>query len=783
MGHEPACRGQMRLWDRARVLCVRLRGCPRGRGSLARGGVAHLVLDPPVLVLPFLLAVLFCLAVSTSPALAAEPCPNEQLRAESAVNPATGQPYSKALPDCRAYELVTPSTGKNGSASLGVSAVSSNGEIVAYGAGSAFGESASNPVSDTYEAQRGASGWTTTARNPSSSALRGRRPLAPPLVSRDATKRLFEADVSPGEGREVLIGEPDGSLVDTVPLPTADNPKGASSDFGTLVVEETSKVYDQIVGVGGSTPRLYRLGIHENGEPIGECHTELGSFTSNFHAISGAGATVFLTVDGLKSGCEPAPAVNDVYAQINVTDAVNISEPPATDCADCETTTSAQRSAVFQGASADGSKVFFTTEQELLSGQSTENIYEYDFDNGAGNRIVLVSGGSTDPKVQGVVGISEDGSHVYFVAQGLLTSAKNGAGQEAKAGADNMYVFERDAAYPDGRTQFVGELCSGPEESGTVSDAGCPANLNTAHRGGSETAGAAAPHNDTSLWDGRDAERPAQITPNGEFLAFDSYASLTADKTSTAQAVYLYDAATGSVVRASTGQNGYDNNGNNNAYSATVKEGAHSGVEDPATDVSDDGTVSEDGSYVFFDSAEALTPQAVAGVEHVYEYHEGQVYLISDGQDEGGAVFEGATLSGSDVFLRSDEALVRQDASPNTPNIYDARIDGGFPPPVPATVPCSGEACQGAQSAAPTLASPLSAMFTGGENVTPSTATRPKPSATKPLTRAQRLSKALKVCRRDRSPKKRQACEKQAKQKYGEKASPKKKSAHGKEAK
>jgi hypothetical protein len=36
------------------------------------------------------------------------PCPNEQLRQESNVNPSTGQPYSTQLPACRAYELVSP---------------------------------------------------------------------------------------------------------------------------------------------------------------------------------------------------------------------------------------------------------------------------------------------------------------------------------------------------------------------------------------------------------------------------------------------------------------------------------------------------------------------------------------------------------------------------------------------------------------------------------------------------------------------------------------------------
>ena len=62
------------------------------------------------------------------------------------------------------------------------------------------------------------------------------------------------------------------------------------------------------------------------------------------------------------------------------------------------------------------------------------------------------------PQVQGVVAISPDGSHVYFVAQGVLTTTANGQGQTATAGANNLYVFERDAAYPDGWTSFIATL-------------------------------------------------------------------------------------------------------------------------------------------------------------------------------------------------------------------------------------------------------------------------------------------------------------------------------------
>ncbi len=56
--------------------------------------------------------------------------------------------------------------------------------------------------------------------------------------------------------------------------------------------------------------------------------------------------------------------------------------------------------------------------------------------------------------MQGVVRISEDGSHVYFVARGVLASNANAEGQTAVQGADNLYVSDTGAH----ETRFVGEL-------------------------------------------------------------------------------------------------------------------------------------------------------------------------------------------------------------------------------------------------------------------------------------------------------------------------------------
>ncbi len=126
----------------------------------------------------------------------------------------------------------------------------------------------------------------------------------------------------------------------------------------------------------------------------------------------------------------------------------------------------------------------------------------------------------------------------------------------------------------------------------------------------------------------------------------------------------------------------------------------------------------------------------------------------------------GASPSGADVYFDTADQLVPQDADTQQ-DIYDARIDGGFPgPPVPAA--CQ-ETCQGSLTPPPPLLSAGSTTFSGPGNApppTPAPAATPKP---KPLTRAQKLAKALKACKK-RPKRQRAACVKQAQKKYGVKA-------------
>jgi hypothetical protein len=701
-------------------------------------------------------------------------CPNEALREEL---------NSGSLPDCRASELVSP-VFKDGSyvAAEGIVSggiVSGDGSHIIGGSLGAFAGTPSDPKNGVdgavYEFSRTTSGWTVSPLDPPAS-------VSPDLVflgaSRDLTKTLWQLREPSQSALEadLYVREPEGQFVKigpVVPPSQAAGPPagtetnqiswvhyvGASTDLSHLLIVltptennflwpgDTTLSHEpslyEYVGAGVAKPAL--VGVNAEGNLISNCGTELGGSEENagekYNAVSSNGERVFFTA--LSGGECATPVVNELFARIGGAETVAISEPSPQQCFACRTTV--REPAEFQGASEDGSKVFFTTTQELLPGQTGRNLYEYDFDNFVGEKIVLVSRGSSEPEVQGVARVSEDGSHVYFVAKGVLTTGPNKEGVSPTPGAENLYVFESDALYPSGHLAFIATLSEADEQDWSVAD-----------------------------------YRPFQATPDGRFVVFASAGKLTAFKeedTSTVSQIFEYDAQEEALVRVSIGKDGYNRNGNTEEDPAEINI-PHYAVGGLPTQAEAGLAVSSDGADVFFTSQDALTPQAVeAAAAHaysVYEYHSvgaishGDVALISDGKDvttEGTRLF-GTDASGNDVFFKTADRLIAGDTNTGS-DIYDARVDGGFREPT-LPVECEGEACQGSLSVSPVFGVPGSVSTPGGGNLPPAPAapTTPATPRSKSLTRAQKLANALKVC--GKKPKKqRRFCEKPARRAYG----------------
>ena len=130
--------------------------------------------------------------------------------------------------------------------------------------------------------------------------------------------------------------------------------------------------------------------------------------------------------------------------------------------------------------------------------------------------------------------------------------------------------------------------------------------------------------------------------------------------------------------------------------------------------------VSDDGSTVLFLTARPLQTGDSNGLPDVYEWHQGEVSLISGGQSTQTAPLGSFALtpSGSDVFFESDQPLVAQDTD-GLLDVYDARIDGGLPAPSTPPAPCAGDACQGYAAGAPAPPVAASVTFSGPGDAVP----------------------------------------------------------------
>jgi hypothetical protein len=674
-----------------------------------------------------------------------------------------GSPGFRAiLPDCRAYELVTPPY--TGGAALLWSEreqppVSSNGQHLLGQGLAGFGgvgndENNGSQFGAIYEFSRTAAGWTDEPLNPPASTFARQRFVA---ASADLQRTLWRVDTQSGPEEEVAEPEafsfvereapqiPDGGApgFSNVNAPPESQFVGASEDLSTILFESADQLYETHLGESGA-PHL--LGVLEHGELASKCATTLGTSgrvgpaltgASAYNAISSDGSTVFFTA----TACSGHPAANDLYVQHGYSRPVNLSEPSAEVCAACNT--GEPQEAIFEGASSDGSKAFFLSAQALLPGAEGQSLYEYDAELPAGQRLILVA-----PEAPGVVRISDDGSHAYFVSTDALATTPEVRGgcvtQPCRpvGGRDNLYSL----ATLSGRVAFVATLA--------------PA--------------------DARDWMQEDRGRPAETTADGQFLVFPSAAQLTPDDTSgeAAPQIFEYDSQTEALTRASIGHEGYSEDGNTSLEADAPKLAETPQFEAALrpTDRWSHLSLSASGD-VFFTSVDPLVSGAVAGRENVYEYDypENDVYLISAGNEASPLApgtmprYLGTDESGEDVFVLTADSLVPQDIDTQA-SWYDARISGGFPGPM-ETVGCQFGICEGSRPNAPEPPS-----VGGSETASPEESQAPPPASTngvakpkpKALSRAEKLAQALRTCKK-KPKKRRRGCDARAKKTYGTK--------------
>lgn len=717
---------------------------------------------------------------------ASEGCPNALVR---------GGP-SSGLPDCRVYEQVTAQLDKSTEAtdmfvhpslSTGMPSDSGNGFVSQLVTGE-FGRS-------TYVFRRGSNGWSATSVGLSEAVVQSMRPKAID-PSNDFSAIGLSDEVGTRAGSFAggpaqlmsLVGPPEGPFAvlskdpisPEVQLSQYPEIVGSSAGLSHVVLETYNhNLTPEDFGQDSASRALYEsvdgrlrlVNVADDGSLISPCGAVLGQGVRAdpgyaHNAVSRDGSRIVFTAPDPEAaglGCWDRDTTNppELFVRSEEPDGsmktISVSSHPEAGVSD-----PTLYPAVYVGSSQDGSKVFFVTRTELTVDDKTNapELYEYDAAAPGGKRIVRVSrgeSGEAEGNVDFVPAVSseegEEGVSVYFTAFGQLTTGLPPLGE------GNAYLYRY--ATGTGRIAYVATV--GGEEypmwsygqvAGTIWYKKSAALPEEPGRRASEL-GLLAGAN----W---------YATANGRYLVFDSYQPLTSydntkapgadcknliaegSKPSTCGEVFRYDAATGDIACVSCG-NVPASSVDNAEFAASYL------IELPA------GTpprpVSEDGSYVFFQTANTLTPQAPPGKIHVYEWHNGAVALLSAPGDPGDAFFLGADPSGSDVFIGTHAQLSSHDEDVSG-DLYDARVDGGFFSVTPSL--CTGTGCQGVPSAPPVFATPASATFGGVGNYNLG-----KKSPSRGELKRRHLISALRICKRDRSRRRRHRCEALARKRYG----------------
>ncbi|MBS1893794.1 MAG: hypothetical protein JST59_21045 [Actinobacteria bacterium] len=673
------------------------------------------------------------------------PCANEAFR--------TGP--GATLPDCRAYEQVTPVDKGGGSAagSNELTRTSPSGDgITFYSQGGIAGGVGSQDF-PVYLAVRAAGTWSTQGLLPPQS-------FGPRAGVLGYSTDLRFAVTSAGNfntGFGLFIEDTLTHSIATAvpPQPAAEEPAdyaldAVSADGSELLFESTAPL---VAGVppgkdniylwsrGSGAIMLVGVKTHEEGGgpfPDGsfggpydwaegaEGLTSGGAmrhmYVGEANAISANGSRAYFTAGGtgqlyLRTGLGgPDPATAHVSGSLpGVTDP-NGAQPAA-----------------FIQATPDGSSAIFMSSQKLTEDATTgpsdqgKDLYRYDANTGDLTDLVPDPTDPNGAEVKGVLGISPDGSSVYFVAGGAL--APGATPVACNEGAlCNLYHFQESAS--GSNITLITQLKGGDLFGKLVNDS---LDWSPSALGVGTTP----------------SPRTARVSRDGQSLLFASRRSLTGynnrssncDKEADAcLELYRYGARDRSLACVSCNPTGASPLGpafvsNELINGELVTAGTKSAFLTR--------NLSASGNRVFFQTPDPLVSKDTNGTlgcptrlsresgscMDVYEWEApgtgscqapsangGCLYLISTGQSNQPSYFADADEEGENVFFFTQSQLVPADRD-QLFDVYDAREHGGLASQHQQPSPsCTGEECQGAATPPPTVAVAPSAAVSGPGN-------------------------------------------------------------------
>ncbi len=644
----------------------------------------------------------------TFTALSAEQaaCPNEQRRSG----------FAARLPDCRAYELVTPPVLSSSQFDADKphaysSTVAEDGEALSL---ETTEPRPGAPTSgEHYVAARGAGGWIAEDIMPLEPYDGAGCPEYQPVfgysaqLTRDvmqaggASSASFQyhfenAESCNPDGRQVVSGEPVGrenllvrdnatgtyQLVNVTPpgvTPADAHFQAASADLSHVIFTEIAPLAE---GARYGVENLYEwdegavrlVSVLPDGTAVPGSPAAKAGTPEHEGVVSSDGSHVLFTYGGA------------LYDRIDGQRTVQIDETQGG--------SGPNGGGTYNAATADGAKVFFLDEGKLTPDSTAAagepDLYECALPEGASKcelSDLTVAAAGEHADVQRVTPLGGHGSsYVYFVARGVLASNTreftNSEGKTvvegAQAGKENVYLWNGNA------TTFIA----------------------------------------TGINDGGFGD--SQASPDGKWLAFDSaqtptgYDNVQPNGELTTE-LFLYSAATGQLACASCNPTGEPPINGGGMSSTGGGIGQDPGGTDEVFGVfRRTPHLLTDAGQVFFETTDALVPADTNGELDVYEYEGGHAYLISSGTSSFESSLVGASESGDDLFFRSDQALVPQNNQEGQIVIYDARVAGGLAE-LSSPPPCTtADACRTAVPPQPAIyGAPSSQTFEGAGNLAP----------------------------------------------------------------
>jgi hypothetical protein len=668
------------------------------------------------LVGSLMLGVYCALAFGVAPAGAAEACANGSLRGGLSVG----------LPDCRAYELVSPAEKNGGSAGVSQGFVQ---DAVAAADGSAifYGDSSLLVTNNYGASENGAQFFSVSSRSAGGWGTRGVLPAPTNQVGaspQPIDEALPSADVS-----QVAINTIEAELSFT-PLTTGPaaylfGPGGSTQWLSKPDISEGSAGDTLIDGASADLSRIYFSASGTLLPSDTEPNPAFGG--ASRQSVGGSANTGFYEwtpTGGLSyAGVLPNGSV-DPYGVL----------PAGFPCVVCVRFVRPQVISVNQ-VSSDGSRAFFVSPSPLGEAPASDppELYVRETAVDGSQRTVLVSGSAltgqpaADSPLRGVtvsqangggteleggyIYASPDGSHVFFEDVDALTA------DAPSDGSVKEYEFDTETNTLSYLPGFTGKILTSSTDGSRVLYVDEETESLDLWSGSQATTVAHFPavggHLNDVLPDGR-------VSADGSVFVFQTSSPVYSQSPGQFnngggfQEVYRYVVASGQLSCLSCGSASLVHTGDANMSNDTFVEYA----------MADNRAISSDGSRVFFDTPDALVPQDVNGRRDVYEWEEdgsgscvetgGCLYLVSSGESEQDSYFLDNSASGDDVFFATTQGLVPQD-SDGAYDIYDARVGGGFAEQAAASV-CSEEACQGTPAAPPSLSSPASVTFSGPGN-------------------------------------------------------------------